>query len=65
MRHNYTVRRSNLVDYYDTEYIFLADQPFVSRIIDHPRKLVLINRCADSRRAEPVELFNPDYNPYL
>lgn len=65
MRRNYTVRKSNLAEYYDTVYDFLPDYPHISRITDHPRKLVTINRCADPYRAEPVEVFNPDCNPYL
>lgn len=64
MRRNYTVRRSNLAEYYDTVYDFLPDSR-ISRVIDHPRKLVTINRCADLYRAEPVEINNPDCNPYL
>ena len=58
MRHNYTVRKSNMVEYYDNVYDFLPDHPNVSRIIDHARKLVTINRCADPYRAEPVEIYD-------
>lgn len=65
MRHNYTVRRSNLEDYYDVEYEFMADYPLISCVIDHPRKLKTINRCADPQRAQPYEVFNSDCNPYL
>ena len=65
MRRNYTVRRSNLEEYYDVEYDFMPNYPQIERVIDHPRKLVTINRCADPRYAQPVEVFNPDVNPYL
>ena len=65
MRRNYTVRKSNLAEYYDVEYDFLPDHPLISRIIDHPRKLITINRCADPYYAQPVDVFNPDVNPYL
>ena len=56
MRHNYSIRKSNIVDYFDTEYDFLPDQPYTSKIIDHPRKLVTVNLCADPYHSEPVEI---------
>ena len=31
----------------------------MGRVIDHTRKLIRINRCADQNRAEDVELFAP------
>lgn len=65
MRHNYTVRRSNLAEYYDVVYDYLPDMPNVSKVINHPRKLVTINRSADPYYSRPVEVFNPDTNPYM
>lgn len=65
MRHNYSVRRSSLEEYYDVEYDFMPDHPHIERVIDHPRKLVTINRCADPYYAQPVEVFNSDANPLL
>lgn len=43
MRKNYTVRRSDMVEYYDTEYISMPDAPQLWKIIHHNRKLVQIN----------------------
>ena len=57
MRRNHKTRPSSLVENYDVIYDFLPDQPHVSRIIDHPRKLVTINRCADPYRSEPIEIY--------
>ena len=59
MRRNMNNRRKNLALHYDIEYVYLPDQPCVGRIIDHTRKLIQINRDADPRRAEVVELFAP------
>ena len=56
MRRNFTVRKSNIPAYYDRVYDFMPEQPLVSRIIDHRRKLVTINRSADPCRAEAVEI---------
>lgn len=64
MRRNYTIRKSSLTEYYDVEYDFMPNHPNISRVIDHPRKLITINRCADLHYAEPYEVFNPDCNPY-
>ena len=60
MRHNYTVRKSALPEFYDTIYDFIPERPDVNRIINHPRKLVIINRSADPLNARSVEIYNPD-----
>lgn len=65
MRRNYTTRKSNMVEYYDTVYDHIPDRPEVSRFINHPRKLVTINLSADPYRSWPVEIFNPETNPYI
>lgn len=65
MRRNFTIRKSSLPEYYDTVYDYLPDMPHVSKIINHPRKLITINRSADPYYAHPMEVFNPDVNPYL
>jgi|GEM_PF-5681239 len=57
MRHNYTVRRSNLVENYDVVYKHIPEKQHVSRIIDHPRKLIIINMCCNPYDAMPEEIF--------
>ena len=55
MRRNYTVRRSNLVDYYDEEYISIPEEPALWKIIDHRRKLIQINLdCAIGERVREI-----------
>ena len=56
MRRNHKTRPSSLVENYDVIYDFLPDLPHVSRIIDHPRKLVTVNRCADPFCSKPREI---------
>ena len=65
MRRNFTIRKSSMVEYYDTVYDHIPDRPELRKIIDHTRKLVTINRCADPYYAQPVEVFNSDANPLL
>lgn len=43
MRRNYTVKKSDLVEYYDTVYHEIPGEPNLWKIIDHGRKLVIIN----------------------
>lgn len=56
MRRNNRTRPSSLVQNYDVIYDFLPDQPHVSRIINHPRKLIIINRSADPYYSRPREI---------
>lgn len=58
MRRNYP-RRSHRdpIANYDVVYDALPGQPNVSRIIDHPRKLITINLTANPWTAEPEEIF--------
>ena len=42
---------------YDVVYDVLPDRQEVSRIIDHPRKLITINLCANPYIAMPEEVF--------
>ena len=64
MRHNYTIRKSNLAEYYDVEYELIPDQPFTSKIINHPRKLITVNLCADPYRAAPQEVYHEPAFPF-
>ena len=43
MRRNYTIKRSDLVNYYDTVYHEIPGEPNLWKIIDHSRKLIIIN----------------------
>ena len=58
MRHNYTVRKSSMTEYYDVIYDYIPDRPEVSEFINHPRKLRTINRSADPYYAQPLEIFH-------
>lgn len=60
MRRNYTVRPSTMPENYDVVYEFYPDRPEVSKIIDHRRKLVTINRSADPYFSVPVEVWFED-----
>ena len=42
---------------YDVVYDAMPDRPEVSRIIDHPRKLITINLMANAWTAMPEEIF--------
>lgn len=42
---------------YDVVYDVLPERQNVSRIIDHPRKLITINLCANPYIAMPEEVF--------
>lgn len=58
MRRNYPRRtHRDPVENYDLVYDFFPDRQDVSRIIDHPRKLVTVNLCANPWTAEPEEVF--------
>lgn len=58
MRRNYPNRvHRDPEEHYDRIYDALPDRPNVSRIIDHPRKLVTINLCANPYTALPEEVF--------
>lgn len=57
MRRNIPRRiRRNPEEHYDVIYNAFPDRPGMSRIIDHPRKLVTINLCADPWTAQPEEI---------
>ena len=61
MRRNYPKRvQRNPEEYYDHVYEPMPDEPHISRIIDHPRKLVIINPCADIWDSAPVEKYTDD-----
>ena len=58
MCRNYPRRtRRDPEEYYDHIYRAIPGSPFVSRIIDHPRKLVTHNLCADPYAAIPEEIY--------
>lgn len=58
MRRNYPRNtRRDPGEHYDHIYRAMSNQPSVSMIIDHPRKLVIHNVCADPYSAEPEEIF--------
>lgn len=44
-------------EYYDVVYDTMPDRQHISRIIDHPRKLITVNLCADPWTAEVEETF--------
>lgn len=57
MHKNYSHRaRRPIEELYDVVYDAMPDRRDVSRIIDHPRKLVTINLCAYPWAAEVVEI---------
>lgn len=43
---------------YDTVYDAIPERPDISKIINHPRKLITINLCADPYIAQPEEVFH-------
>lgn len=58
MRRNYPRRaHRDPAECYDVVYDNLPDRQNISRIIDHPRKLITINLCANPYMAEAVEIF--------
>lgn len=58
MRRNYPKRIHRAPEeHYDVVYDNFPDRQHVSRIIDHPRKLITINLCANPYTAEPEEIF--------
>jgi hypothetical protein len=44
-------------EYYDVEYDTIPEMQDVSRIINHPRKLVTVNLCANPYTAQVQEIF--------
>lgn len=42
---------------YDVVYDTIPDRPEIGRIIDHPRKLVTVNLCANPYTAQVEEVF--------
>lgn len=57
MRKNRTPRvRRDPEEHYDHIYEDMPDCPLVSRIIDHPRKLVIHNLCANPWMATVEEI---------
>ena len=58
MRRNYPKRSERPPEeHYDHVYRALPGEPYVSKIINHPRKLVIHNTCADPFNAVPEEVF--------
>ena len=58
MRRNYPKRTCrDPEEHYDKVYDSMPDRPEVSRIINHPRKLITINLAANPYLAEAVEVF--------
>lgn len=58
MRRNYPRNsRRDPAENYDVIYDTMPDRPNISRIIDHPRKLITVNLCANPWTAEPKEIF--------
>lgn len=49
--------RRDIEESYDVTYAVMPDIPHISRIIDHPRKLIIINLCADPWNAQPEEIY--------
>lgn len=64
MRRNFTIRKSTLPEYYDTVYDYLPDMPHVSKVTNHPRKLITINRSADPYYSHPMEVFHEPTFPF-
>ena len=50
-------------EHYDLVYDFYPDQQEVSRIIDHRRKLVTINNCADYHFARTIDIHYDSHVP--
>lgn len=48
-----TAARPDPAEHYDHIYRAIPEKPETSRIIDHPRKLVIINLCANPYTAVP------------
>lgn len=44
-------------EYYDVEYDTIPEMQDVSKIINHPRKLITINLCANPYAAHVEEIF--------
>lgn len=58
MRRNYPRRtHRDPAENYDVVYDTIPERQDVSRIINHPRKLITINLCANPYTAEPEEIF--------
>lgn len=58
MRRNYPKRsHRDPMEHYDVVYDTMPDRQHISRIIDHPSKLITINLCANPWTAEPKEIF--------
>ena len=58
MRKNYPKRvHRDPEEHYDVVYDTIPERRETSRIIDHPRKLITINLCANPWTAEPEEIF--------
>ena len=53
MRRNNRTRPSSLTKNYDVIYRFIPKHPEISYIINHPRKLIVMNRCADPYNSRP------------
>lgn len=65
MRRNYPRNsRRDPAENYDVIYDTMPDRPDVSRIIDHPRKLITVNLCADPYRAAPQEVYHEPTFPF-
>lgn len=58
MRRNYPKRvNRDPEEHYDHIYRAIPGSPETSRTIDHPRKLVIHNLCANQYTAMPEEIF--------
>ena len=58
MRRNYPRRtHRDPAENYDVVYDAIPERQNVSRIVDHPRKLITINLCANLWMAEVEEIF--------
>ena len=58
MRRNYPRRTHRYpAENYDVVYDTIPERQNVSRIVDHPRKLITINLCANPCTAEVEEIF--------
>lgn len=44
-------------EYYDVIYDTIPERQEISRIIDHPRKLITVNLCANPYTAQVEEVF--------
>lgn len=64
MRKNYPrAAQRNPEEFYDHVYASYPDQPDISRIIDHRRKLVTINNCADYHFARTLDIHYDSHVP--